>query len=655
MTDLTDLKGLYERRATAAARDGEVLDRRGRLVSNLRGVSFATLAIGLGYGLAEGSWLALGIGAVGVVAFAILVSYHDRVFKLQEDARRRELVNRHALSRVLGTWRDLPQNGSAFVQADHPYAEDLDLFGPGSLFQRMSVAHTRYGAARLASWLSEPAAPDEIRARQQAVVELKEQLDFRQGLEAEGMALVEKRRGDRIVVETGPDPSELLRWVASREDLPGGPLVTVLSFVIPLATTLGIFAQIELGTSPLGWLVPLLSGLALLAWTKNATSAAFAAVSTTEGAFLRYGALLENLENLEVSAPWLEARKRSLFSQETNRARPSQVMRKFRSLVGWYDLRHNGMVYPFINAFLLWDIHCTRALHRWREGTGANLERWFDVIGEFEAISSFAGFHYDEPNSTLPDVNAKSDEMVLAGQAVGHPLIAAAERVENEVDGFGPGQALLVTGSNMSGKSTFLRALGVNLVLALAGAPVCSRSMRVPHCAIGTSIRISDSLSSGVSHFYREVQKLAAIVERSQGRQPVFFLLDEILHGTNSRERRIGARWVLKELLSKGAFGVVTTHDMELCRLPHYLMQQVRQHHFRESVEGNEMTFDYTLREGPVRSGNALRLMQLVGLDVPLEESEASPLPGGSAPPNKSPEAADDPDSSKIHGTMRAE
>jgi DNA mismatch repair ATPase MutS len=212
---------------------------------------------------------------------------------------------------------------------------------------------------------------------------------------------------------------------------------------------------------------------------------------------------------------------------------------------------------------------------------------------------------------------------VLEARGLAHPLLPPRSRVENDIASLAVGHALLVTGSNMSGKSTFLRSLGVNAVLAFAGGPTLASYFSLPVCQLGTSIRVSDSLKSGVSHFYAEVQKLAHVVELTEKRKnPVLFLLDEVLHGTNSRERQIGARWVLAELLQKGAFGIITTHDMELCRLPEDLMAQVRQHHFREVVHDGEMSFDYTLREGPVTSGNALRLMHRVGLKVPLEEPQ---------------------------------
>jgi DNA mismatch repair ATPase MutS len=292
-------------------------------------------------------------------------------------------------------------------------------------------------------------------------------------------------------------------------------------------------------------------------------------------------------------------------------------MSELERIVGWYELRHNGLVYPIVNLFTLWDVHCTLALESWRKRTAPTLEDWFAVLGEIEALSSLAGLAHDEPDFCFPAVSPELPPFEVEG--LGHPLIAARARKVNDVSLPEPGTALLVTGSNMSGKSTLLRALGVAAVMAFAGAPVCARRLRMSPLVLRTSIRVSDSLERGVSHFYAEVKKLRAVLDAAQGETRVFFLLDEILHGTNSRERQVGARWMLAELLSRGAVGAVSTHDEELCRLTPELMTRVRLVHFRETVQNGEMTFDYQLREGPVQGGNALRVMRLAGLGVPID------------------------------------
>jgi DNA mismatch repair ATPase MutS len=296
---------------------------------------------------------------------------------------------------------------------------------------------------------------------------------------------------------------------------------------------------------------------------------------------------------------------------------PSQTMQRFKRLVGWFDLRHNGLLHPIVNLLTLWDIHCTLALERWQTEAGKRLRSWFGVIGWFEALSSLAAFAREEPGAVFPEL--VSGPATFRAEALGHPLIEPSRRVANDVTLATPGSALLVTGSNMSGKSTLLRAMGLATVLALSGAPVVAVRFSVSRLALTTSIRIADSLEAGVSHFYAEVAKLKTVVDVAKGPDPALFLLDEILHGTNSRERQIGARWLLAEMLRLGAIGAVSTHDQELCQLPEALMASVRLVHLRESVKDGNMTFDYKVYPGPVTSGNALRLMRSVGLDVPLE------------------------------------
>ncbi len=618
----SQLAAEYEARRARFAREAEELGRRSHRVGNLRGASFVVLLVGFGDALFGSggtvSWL---VGVLAVLAFGGLVFYHARVVEAESHKQRWARVNEGALARTSDAWRTLGPRGDAVRPLGHPYADDLDLFGPGSLFQRVSVAHTRFGERTLAGWLSAPATSPEIRARQGAVRALAPELDFRQALEAESLAIVEKRGREpgTFSIGEGPDPEQLLRWAESPGALLGKGWVRVAAWVLPAATIAGLVASFGFGQSMAFWVLPLLLELVVLYAVRDAASSTFNAVSATEGAFLRYGAMLELVENIAVDSSWTDGEKAKLRGPES--IAPSRSMRTFRARVGWYDLRHNGMVYPFINALLLWDVHCTLALESWKAQSGRYARVWFEVLGAFEAMSSLAGLLHDEPSFSLPEL-AETDGRGrghFEAEGLGHPLIAASRRVTNDVPSLGGGHALLITGSNMSGKSTFLRSIGVACALAFAGGPVCARRLSLTPCRIGTSIRVSDSLASGVSHFYAEIEKLKAVLDATEGGQPVLFLLDEILHGTNSRERQIGARWVLAELLERGAFGIVTTHDMELCRLTPELMQRVTQAHFRESVRDEQMVFDYQLREGPVTAGNALRLMQLVGLGVPLE------------------------------------
>jgi DNA mismatch repair ATPase MutS len=284
-------------------------------------------------------------------------------------------------------------------------------------------------------------------------------------------------------------------------------------------------------------------------------------------------------------------------------------------VVGWVDARRNEVFRLLLGPLVMWDVHCAAALVRWRSRAGGHVRGWLDALGELEALASLAGFAFEHPAFTWPELSA---EPVLEATGLGHPLVADDKRVGNDVTLSGAGRALVVTGSNMSGKSTLLRALGINVVLAAAGAPVCARAARFGPARVATSMRIEDSLEQGVSHFYAELRRLKRVIDlaRAPGHGPVLFLLDEILHGTNSRERVLGACAVVRELLAKGALGAVSTHDLGITALGEELGGKVQNVHFEEQVAGEQMSFDYVLRPGIVQSSNALRLMRAVGIDV---------------------------------------
>jgi hypothetical protein len=609
-----ELTALYEARLTRARAEAERLAALSHRVSNFRGLAFAVAAGGaLGLGLGHSPLVSTAVAVLGLGVFVALVVVHGRVLERESAAARRAAVCTDALARATENFRTLPQDGRRFAGSDHPYADDLDLFGPSSFFQRISVTHTRFGEDALAHMLSVPAPPAEVKRRQAAVRALAPALDLRQELETHAFTLVRDEQKNETRRRPPPEPQALFSWARETAGLLDDRLVVVVSRVLPLVTLSGLVIWGQ-GRTPFVFLAGALAQAALLTRASGACRRAFGACSASQGAFQTYGPMLRIVEELTLDAELLRELKQKL---DTGGQRPSQIMAEFERILGWADLRYNGLVYPIVNILTLWDIHCTLALERWRKRAGAALERWFEVIGEMEALSSLAGFSHDEPEFVFPELSA--DEPPFVADKLGHPLIARAHRVTNDVDLPAPGSALLVTGSNMSGKSTLLRAMGLAAVMAQAGAPVCARRLRLAPAVIRTSLRVSDSLERGVSHFYAEVKKLKLTLDAAAGRERVLFLLDEILHGTNSRERQVGARWMLAELLRRGAAGAVSTHDEELCRLPPELMNHVRLVHFRETVQNDKMTFDYLLREGPVKAGNALRVMRLAGLNVPLD------------------------------------
>ncbi len=629
------LADVYETREREATAEAEVIAARSRLISNFRGLSFGAFAIGLLVAIFGSAREAAGLVAlIGGVAFLALIIVHQRVLDRENEARRRARVNHDGHLRVSNRFRELPQNGAEHKGTTHPYADDLDVFGPGSLFQRLCTAHTPYGRRTLAAWLSGPADQTTITERQEAIGALAPRLNERQRLEALALFAVDALATDGTKrAKAAPDPEPFVAWAESDPVLCERPLIVWGSRLVPPLTVTSLVMVVSFGVPVWAFTVPFFVQLVLLYQARQAVLRAFQAVSTSEGALARYGAMLEVIEKLDVDSGMM----RRVQTRITAGGRPpSESMKSLGKRVGWFELRHNGLVHPFANSLLLWDIHCTLALETWQKVSGKQSRAWLVALGEVEALCSLAALAHDEPSFVFPDFTT---EAAFEVEALGHPLIHAAQRVHNDVSLPKGGTALLVTGSNMSGKSTLLRAMGLATVMALAGAPVCASRLRTGRFAVRTSIRVSDSLEAGVSHFYAEVAKLKAVMTATEGDLPVLFLLDEILHGTNSRERQIGARWVLGELLERGATGAISTHDMELCRLPPRLMEKVTLVHFRENVKDGKMTFDFRIRSGPVTSGNALRLMQLVGLDVPLETEQDPQVSPGRSSPSPDPEA----------------
>jgi DNA mismatch repair ATPase MutS len=336
------------------------------------------------------------------------------------------------------------------------------------------------------------------------------------------------------------------------------------------------------------------------------------AVSAREAALTRWRAMIAVIEREPFESPLL-ARTRDLLATGLRRA--SEEIAALDRIVGFSDARRNEVFRFFIGPLLMWDAHCAFALLRWRARAGERVRGWLAALGEVEALAGLAAFAFEHPDFAWPEAAA---EPIFEAHALAHPLIADDHRVGNDVSLPSAARALVVTGSNMSGKSTLLRAIGANAVLAFAGAPVCARALTIGPARVATSMRIEDSLEQGVSHFYAELRRLKRVLDLARGAEggSALFLLDEILHGTNSRERVIGACAVVRELLDRGALGAVSTHDLGITALERELGGRVQNVHFEEQVAGEKMTFDYVLKPGIVQSSNALRLMRAVGIDV---------------------------------------
>ncbi len=595
----------YEAGLTGARSEEAAWQRRSSLASNARLACFLLLA-GAG-------WMAFGTHALPrfavvppLVAFVALVIVHDRILRRAARATRVRCFYEDGLARLDDAWVGRGDTGARYLDPAHPYAPDLDVFGPGSLFELLATTRTSPGSDRLAAWLAEAAPPDEVRARQAAVAELRPRLAMRLD-----MALAGDEAGSTEAQEA------LERWAAA----PAAGLPRVLSLLAIVASALsfgGIGLWIGTGAGPVPFVAALLLQAGLALAFRGRVQPVLAAAETPVEALARTAALLACVERESFESPLLA---RLVESLRTTGRPPSGELDALQRLVDRRDARQNQFFAP-IAALLMWGTHTALALEAWRARCGPRLAVWVAAAGEIEALCALAGYAYEHPDDPFPEI--VDEGPVFEGEALGHPLLPSARCVRNDLrlgspeatSDPGTPRALVMSGSNMSGKSTMLRTVGCNTILALAGAPVRATRLRLSPLRITASIRIVDSLLDGRSHFMAEIVRLRQVVEISRGQPPALFLLDEILHGTNSHDRLIGAEAVIRGLVEHGALGIVTTHDLALTRMVESSEGRMANVHFEDHLEEGEMEFDYHLRTGIVEKSNALALMRSVGLDV---------------------------------------
>ncbi len=552
------------------------------------------------------SWGILGwaVAAFLTLCFIGLVMIHARLTDQKAGVASVITLYERSRKRLSGSWPEFPETGEKFASDDHPYALDLDIFGRASLFQILSERSSEFGHSTLARWLSGGAASTAIAQRQEAVAELATRTAVRESLALAG----------RRSLTHGADFERLAKWAEDAPSLRAHGALRWFAFLSPLVFFLTVLGAVYSLVPTWLFLIPYIVNILVQRrlWPKLAPT--IDAVGNHSAAL---GAFVESLAVLEkgaFSCSWLKGLIGNL--NKSGKLASKEISRLAR-IVSFLDARENEVFKALIAPALLWEIHCVVAIEKWQRQVGPNVRQWFESFGNFEAAVCLSAFRFEHPDYVFPEI--VDAPQVLDAQALGHPLIDQKRRVDNDVSLPHPGFVLLVTGSNMSGKSTLLRAIGVNAVLAMAGAPVCAKRLKIAPCEIASSMRVSDNLRDGVSRFYAELLKIKRVVEMAEKGHRVLFLLDEILHGTNSRERHIGARSIIRSLVRDGAMGAVSTHDLSLAGLEDALPGQVRNVHFQENVDGDKMTFDYQLRPGVVTSGNALRWMRVVGLDVELE------------------------------------
>ena len=573
-------------RVTAAAARAETISRA-RLGTALAAAVILVLAYG---GELLAPWWLLAPAA----AFAVLVVVHGRVRRRRRRAERGQAFYERGLARLDGRATGSGRTGAGFLDPHHPYAADLDLFGPGSLFELLCGARTVMGEETLAAWLLAPADVPVVLRRQAAVQELTPRLDLREDLAMLGEDAAASVRPAALASLTAVAAPNTRLWV-------GMLLLT--------ATVLAIVALWVVGWLPLPVMVAAVAVQVLTRWrARGRVLEAERAVAGHGPDLEMLAAVLDRFEREPVTSPLLAGVHKELV---TGGRRPSQVVRRLRVLVDLFDSRRNQFFAP-VALLTMWEVHCALAIESWRARHGRSVDTWLAAVGQLEALCSLAGFAWEHPADVYPELDPPGTQ--FEAWALGHPLIPEGRCIRNDVAIGGATRVLIVSGSNMSGKSTLLRSVGTNVVLALAGAPVRARALRLSRLSVGATLRIRDSLQEGTSRFYAELVRLRDLVRIADGPVPLLFLLDEILHGTNSHDRRLGAAAVVSGLVERGAIGLVTTHDLALSEVTSDPAVRAANVHFEDRLEDGQMIFDYRVRPGVVRTSNALALMRTLGL-----------------------------------------
>jgi hypothetical protein len=569
--------------------------------------------------------------------FVWLARGHDRVLRARNLAIKGIGFYERGLARLEDRWIGTGESGDRFRDDRHVYANDLDLFGRGSLFELLSLARTRTGEAMLAGWLTVPADPPEIRARQAAVEELASALDLREQLALSGVDVRANVKTDRLLdwAESPMPPRWTLRaviWVSTAFMFTGTLSLALTSVWWPLSAVLVLHTVVlrrfrdEIN--------------AMLSMREPGLAADFVADPLTHRSrdLDILADLLTHVERVRFEA----SRLALLHDRLTSAGLPaSRIIRQLHRLCELHESQKNTAAVPLglflfgaysgqdwvlalalvvAGLLLLVRPHLALAVERWRSRHGHQVRVWVETIAQFESLSSLAGYRYEHEHDPFPEIvtpDAGSHAgAVFDGAQLGHPLLPRATMVPNDVGLAGGTRLLVVSGSNMSGKSTLLRTVGINVAMALAGAPVRAVSLRLSPLAVGATLRIQDSLQEGRSRFYAEITRIRTLADLAAGSLPLLFLFDELFHGTNSHDRLVGAEGVLRSLLNRGAIGLITTHDLALTAIADGLAPRAVNVHFEDCFEENGITFDYRLKAGPVTRSNALALMRAVGLEV---------------------------------------
>lgn len=602
-----------ERQIERLRRRLAILEERGNRYGWMRvGIFFGGILLSVLTYFVVGWWLCFSLAALAILIFCIVVYFHQQITRS---------ITRHSLwmhikttevARMQLDWSGIPVDPANESSAEHPFEIDLDIVGKHSLHRLLNTAATYEGSQRLLEWLR-ATTPDlaAIQRRQELVRELAGMPVFRDRLLMKSILIA------RSKTETW-EGKKLLRWLEEHRNT--APLLPLLFVSLAFSVfTITLFILNLLGFLPAYWVIVLMLSILFLFNTKKQRGDLFEDAHYLNDAFARLSTVFAFLEGYRYGAHGsVKSLCAPFFTRQEQR--PSRLLNSIARIAWAATLQKNMLVWVIVNALVPWDFYIAYRFHHDKERIAGRLPCWLDTWFELEALNSLAAFAYLNPDYTLPEMAVASQEnrSVFQARDLGHPLIPRAQKVVNDFS-MRAGEIDIITGSNMSGKSTFLRTLGINLCLAYAGGPVNASLFSTGLFRLYSCIRVSDSVTEGFSYFYAEVKRLRALLDElgMDSSLPLFILIDEIFKGTNNRERLIGSESYISALVGKNCLGAISTHDLELVKLADRL-SDIRNYHFREEVINGQMVFDYILREGPCPTTNALKIMRMEGLPVDM-------------------------------------
>lgn len=599
MTTETPLTIYQEQLADHGARLSR-LNKQGTLLGWLRFLTMTMTLVTIWLAFTNGVFVIFFLTTALLIVFFYLLSKDINNTNAIKNEQRLIQINNNEIEVLNHHFTDLP-GGTTYKPASHEYANDLDIFGRASLYQYTNRTNSEQGNKLLAGWMLNPAPATIIQQRQEAIKELAQEVKWRQQLQSSGKETAITILMQQKVEHWLQEPVQFMKkrsWQLLRYVLPAisfAFLILHIVSIIPAAIFYGlIFLQLIIS----------------LAISKKVMPAYF-----------QLNKVAPELESLSGSIGWIEKKEfnskllKELKSRyDSGAISSSQKITTLRKILDMLDIRLNPVAFLPLNTFLFWDLQQVFALEKWKTANIQNTSDWFTALAETESLSSLANLSFNHPDWAFPVIS--TGEGVFISEDLGHPLIPKEKLVSSSFSTEGINQMNLITGSNMAGKSTFLRSIGVNIVLAMMGAPVCAKKLTLSPMKVMSSMRVSDNLEESTSTFYAELKKLKEIIEAVYANQKVFLLLDEILRGTNSADRHTGSKALIKQLIQHKAAGLIATHDLELAKLAEEFPSQVHNYHFDVQVANDELYFDYKLKRGVCQSMNASILMKKIGIEL---------------------------------------